>query len=496
MSFTAIPRHAVDLPIFSSPFSVLPHILSADKMPFGAAFPESIFILMLCYWPLVAGLRRLPSIPTELWASILDLVLSDRMESFASYNAGVAILCSCSPEWDFFIKDSVRFWTQFNLTCRSSVSEVEAQVFYVSRKTCPIDINILFDIDDPRTPTFQYSGLIDEDALARNLVIVTSCLVAVIPTVARWRRVRLSSTTDCFMATILRIFRDVPAPNMLSLLLYCPAYRAERSCDPLFMTPPRLFAGTMPSLAYLHLWNTTLPWGDSDYFGSIHAMEFGDAPGDAWPTAESLTASLVASATLTYLKFGGGGVMLPDKIDIPSFSLPVLQSITILHWSECDTILRFLAYGAYPILHHMTFTHLDDTAWTAVFATGLLRQLRSITISGWVTDLRHMDQLLRSIDRVRCIDIRGAHPQVYFAALASQPSLCPNLCHLSVGNVVLTNMLEYLARRADTDLTRLREVDYHHHLEHMGPETASLLSDIRAVVSEFNFIPSLEEDED
>ncbi|KAJ7749112.1 hypothetical protein B0H16DRAFT_1461287 [Mycena metata] len=393
-------------------------------------------------------------LPPEIWIIIFEMVLSAWSSNFAAYNERKEIVSSCSPEWRGFIQSKGEFWTRLSITCRSSIQFVSDYLTHTLPTINLLDVTIMFDIDEVMGNRTYLGGSLDEEEMATHLACAVACLEAVVPTIYRWRAVHLSSNVDCFMGAILRAIRDVPAPNVTSLVLSFPTRGKQGHCSRIFDPPSDVFGGILPNLTSLRLRNAALPWGVASYFNRLVYFDIGDIPASAWPTPTELASALEASPVLARINIGGGGV---------------------------------LDFG------ELSVTHLDDAAWQALLAAGFLGQLDTVRIAGWVSDDRHVDTLLSSLTRMVSLDVHLARPQEYFARMLQFPRLCPTLKNLCVGPVQLSDISWYIAHRKLLFNPGLDRVEYHHRLQMpVSPHDVRMLSASRNFLTRFCTVPNAE----
>ncbi|KAJ7152417.1 hypothetical protein C8R46DRAFT_1042692 [Mycena filopes] len=331
----------------------------------NASVAIRMVLFTLMHWPTKRGNKRHRTwcLPLELWTEIFDFWFVAGSGSFRSYNHARTVACASSREWRKFIRRTGRYWTRLSLDCTSRLSSVKTHMRYALRQGSLIDVHIVFDTDEIASSHARFTGRLEDLELERQVARASACLAAVTPSVHLWRCVRLSATEDSIMAIVLAALRATPAPNITSLLIYRPNFGLMHEHDTVFAAPPRIFASELPKLVVLRIWNAALPWGDASYFGQLESLDIGEVPFEAWPTPDELSASLVSSGRLSRLEVGGGGVAFSESTVPTPFTLHSLESLSILHWSECVLFIRALSYGSFPLLRVLTVTHLDDESW-------------------------------------------------------------------------------------------------------------------------------------
>ncbi|KAJ6548898.1 hypothetical protein B0H19DRAFT_1074703 [Mycena capillaripes] len=394
--------------------------------PLGSEFRIKVFVLMILYWPSPTKPHRVRTLPLELWAEIFEEACLSEGHTFTLYNETRDVVCSFSSELDSFIKSDSRFWTRLSITCLSTLPEIQRHVLHL-HPTCPIDVSILFDLDNTWVTDPNGSVLarhIEDFDITPYLFEAIRCLIAVAQTTALWRRVCIWVTSPAFMSAVHAVLGQIPAPRLEGLFLSCPAYRFHHRSDHLFINPPPLFGGILPRLQSLRLMNASVPWGDPSYFASLFAVDFGMLPWVAWPTVDQMRSTLVVGVNITMLVFSGGGLKARvTSTPLPAFVMPSLETLSIVHWPECISILELLACGSYPRIRELTLTDFDHSAWVAMFRVGVFGKVERLTIGGGPLDLSHVSSLLQCLVNVQCFDMFRTS-SVYFDALNANPT-----CH-------------------------------------------------------------------
>ncbi|KAJ7032303.1 hypothetical protein C8F04DRAFT_1185151 [Mycena alexandri] len=419
-------------------------------VPWGALFSVHMYLLLMARWPR-AKIPRPGCLPTEIWIEIFECFCSDDTTEFTGYNAARDYLCSCCPQWNLLIEATGIFWKRLSITCVTSVSEIERHVRCATiHEDISMDVVIALDINDVWGPDFEGepSGFLHESDIVYRLSVAAECLIVAAPTVVHWRRVCLSAATEDFMAIIITTFLHLPAPELTSLLLACPTYvfGLHRNCDRLFIQPPALFNRAVPKLDYLRIINAVLPWGDPAFFANLDTLDFGSIPVIAWPAPSQLISSLIIASNLTFLEFGGGGVIKSKTEVITAFTLPSLRSLSIDHWTDCDLILDVLAQGVFPSLYRLFLADFEESSWIRLLAMDLFSRIHTLVLRGWVV---YPDHILAMFSQLKVL-------------------------------------------RASNDSTRLARLDVYHELKDPQiPAFFHTLGVISSCVSEFYMLPRL-----
>ncbi|KAJ7615627.1 hypothetical protein DFH06DRAFT_1145857 [Mycena polygramma] len=456
------------------------------------------YTFLVLYWKYsIRPLRR--TLPSDLWAVILEEYCHLDGHTFSMYNHSRDELCGINLEIAAFIKSDSRFWTKITVVCDTTLPEIQRHIRSLVPGR-PVDVSIFFDVDQTWVPNVGNVGVrsrpMQDYEVEDYVEAIVACLQALVPTVQDWRRVYLGASTDAFMSVLYRIYRLIPAPSLETLFLSCPQPRQyHRICDRLFVNPSHLFGGDVSRLRHLQLDNASLPWSHSDYVGSLRSLRFGGLSPMAWPSIPQMVGTLSLCLHLTYLEFSGGGLAFDLELGPhPSFTMPCLESIVIVHWSDCVPIIDLLACGSFPLLRDMSLSNLDRAAWTAVFKLDALQVISSLTVTGLANnspDLSHITTLLSRLERVMFLDLRSTFGW-YFDHLLMNPDWCPALRYISISEAYLPSLLEYVLLRRESSCANLEQVDFTHSLPIPLAELQyDLMCDIQCLLHRFNVFPDV-----
>ncbi|KAJ7635503.1 hypothetical protein DFH06DRAFT_1336524 [Mycena polygramma] len=420
----------------------------------------------------VSGPPPIMRLPIEVSAEIFLHVAEGATDtvswmSFGAYNDALRRLAGIDPSWKAIMDADPRFWCKLfvdQLTSDATVAN------YVSRSgVLPLDITFFYDLSGevgPNAFTQGYSMPIRPLELHRASDNAIRCLRTALPSIARWRRVVFWSSTDLFLLNFLLVCGQLAAVRLHSFVLVCPTFEGNRrGCEDLFVDPHRIFGSSIASLRILRVIEAAVPWVPT-YFSPLEVLEIRDIPYIAWPTAAQLVSSITASPHLRELILGGGGTQWGSLDDIENFTLPALESLTIMcTGDETQSFLDVLSYGSFPLLRHFTAHDFDSEAWSSLLIMPFMRSLERVSIVGSITTHDHVEPLFRALTSVIELNFTGSSI-AYLKALLHFPGVaCPALRTLIVGHDDLEALCEYVAFRERLDGMRLTRIEYHHWLD-------------------------------
>jgi hypothetical protein len=305
-----------------------------------------------------------------------------------------------------------------------------------------------------------------------------------LPAIRLWQNVSFWTSTDVFLLEFLRLYANADAPLLDSLLFACPSTgRNRRPCDGLFVTPPTLFRGHLPNLSELRLLSATLPWDARGYFGRLFALDVRNLPGVGWPTVPAFIGALVASTALRHLVLGGAGVVVDHASVIHAFTLPSLETLTIVYSERAMGFITLLAACSFPVLKEFNAYDFDRVAWAAILHLAFFDQLERCSISGSLSSVVHIPGLLRCLVHVLNLDVSGTGDFYFHELSRSSRMLCPLLMNLTVGHLDITSLLDYVVFRSRDNSYRLDRVDLFHSLASpISPSQHNILLQIASFV--------------
>ncbi|KAJ6474028.1 hypothetical protein C8R47DRAFT_1294392, partial [Mycena vitilis] len=400
------------------------------------------------------------------------------------------------------------FWTKLYICCTTVPEFVALQVSHIG--TFPLDVHVYLHVTVGDNDFVHISGLHPDDPVNPpgpiDLVSyrVHDCLLAAVPSVHLWRNLQFVSTSDFLLRHWLTIFANVPAPLMESLFFSCPAYQDNsRTCAEMFISPVFLFRSILPLLTDLRLVESALPWGVSAYFSTLTSLELRDLPFSSWPTVPALQCALEASPVLARLELGGGGVFVDAGFRIRAFTMPALNELIIYYSDLADGFMDVLSAGAFPLLHTLSAHDFSYSAWTKLNKTMIYRSLRSLRIIGWllaialfillnssltgdVDNPAQIGMLLPRLQNLTRLDISDTDSSVYvlglIGILGPVSSNCPSLASLTVGEVSLRLLLDYVELVSSGPNPKLLCLNYYHGLRNISDEDRSMCRKISANV--------------
>ncbi|KAJ7631400.1 hypothetical protein DFH06DRAFT_1337811 [Mycena polygramma] len=371
------------------------------------------------------------------------------------------------------IHEHPAFWTQLHIDCTTSPDFVQRHVSRLDRLTIEVSIVLTdpaeFSSDDesdkspnPSSPPSSAPAI--EDVIAS----VRQCLLEVRPSMHLWRDVHIWVSTDVFFLDPLDILRPVGLPQMTTFSFCCPSLGSpEWPCAGLLLDAPPIFARTVPRLTNIRLLQSAMPWGDSNYFGQLEALDVQSIPALAWPTIPAFVATLTSSSNLRVLILGGGGVIGGHSLVITPFVLPSLTSLTIYYSSEAGRFIRLLAAGTFPALTDFTASNFDHAAWASAYFCNFFPQIERMTIScrRYLADYSHVAILIRRLRSVVHLDVSAATDCYARELLRTSSVSCPELTWLSVGQMEVPTLNKLVALRAKIPGRRIERVDYCHYYD-------------------------------
>ncbi|KAJ7750723.1 hypothetical protein DFH07DRAFT_775054 [Mycena maculata] len=405
---------------------------------------------MFSYCP---DLLRSHVIPPEIWESILMDICEEASErhedSMFSFNAARDHLCLASDDFDRIIRSSVMFWLRLAISCDTTPDAVCRHLTCLGSASVKLDVKIiLFPEYDSSTNAYTgQAASVPDFELPSYVRRATDSLLAAIPSAHLWSTAVISASTTHFMRPILAVFRNVYAPSLHSLSFVCP--RNEAVCDRLFNIPPVMFGGILPGLTSLSLFNALLPWGNPGYFSGLKVFQIVELSDSLWPTYQQLVQTWQAAPSMHTLMVPSSGVNLGWDCPRPGSGaiLPSLTSLTIDGSMGGNGIIVALVSLSLPALRHWTVRDLDCRCWDVALGLVGLRDLESLILQGRMDDSAHVAPLYTRLHSLALLDLHLGDNQ-YFHMLALDAGVCPSLRHLIVGDVLVHDLLIYVARRA------------------------------------------------
>ncbi|KAJ7710927.1 hypothetical protein B0H17DRAFT_1190595 [Mycena rosella] len=438
---------------------------TAFKAALFASNSLRMYILMCLWWP---SSRRPHSrcLPFEIWLLIFERFCeSDGLTTFLEYNLNRDRLCLYYGEWERSIEEASVFWRRMYIDCASSRLDVTRHVLFSNGGW--FDLTVLFDVNN--ASSFDARGSDDPIPMHPSEVDVRvsnarECLAGAVGTVAQWRNVCLWSTTDSFMLPILDVFGPLSVPNVKSLLLsgapfanhrLISAFSARHPCDHLFVSPPTVFSGGLPSLLEIGILCASLPWGSHTYFSGLVSLDIGLLPSTIRPTGQQLSASLVASVRLRDLTLSGGVVQRSDVEYLPPrFTVPQLQTLTLYSSAEPSLTFAFLSAGYFPVLDHLILHDFGSASWSAMGSMGGFPSVQRISIiRGSCTSLTavvlHGFKCLHTLD----LTLWQHYIRIVLLLVIHPISICqrrPSLLHLALFLIVFVEVSDTSANGGGT----------------------------------------------
>ncbi|KAJ6452022.1 hypothetical protein C8R47DRAFT_1329558 [Mycena vitilis] len=242
-------------------------------------------------------------------------------------------------------------------------------------------------------------------------IAVRDCLLAVCPSVSRWRDVSIRTPTDYFLAALLDVLGTIPGPDIRSLSFECPWEDDDpRSCVPLLSESRPLFDASLPLLFNVQLTSASVPYA-IPYFGALRSLSIRDLPADLWPSVGDFVVALTASPLLEELVVGGGGVDFPhDSPPVRAFTLPSLRTLRVFADEFTTSVLRLLLSAACPLLRTLHFSELGVADWSAMSSNEALPFMENVTVSGWAAASIQVQVFLLRSRSVIHLDVRLDNP--------------------------------------------------------------------------------------
>ncbi|KAJ7890717.1 hypothetical protein B0H13DRAFT_1887481 [Mycena leptocephala] len=300
--------------------------------------------------------------------------------------------------------------------------------------------------------------------MVRLTQLVADCLAAAKPSVHLWRHVYLWAAADAFMMAILDNLADVPGPMIKSLLFAAPLFGSNlRLCDGLFVSPPTLFRGILPVMDHIRLYRTSLPWGSSQYFGSLTCLEMRDISRLAWPSIPNFVDTLTAAVHLRELVLGGGGIAVEPTFRLHTFILPALAVLTTIYNPDTLPMINVLKACSFPLLTEFNVVSFDQSAWLSALSLNIYQHLSHYSVSGSIAPEWHIPLLLRRLPELIVMDVDTSDS--YVVELLHNPvSYCPSMRRLIVGEVKPEVLVDYVSQRNLHGNMLLWQLDFYHGL--------------------------------
>lgn len=350
------------------------------------------------------------------------------------------ILLLVCTGWEALIRGSSDFWNGFKFAPFLPIEELRTWRINVG-PFASLDLDLTF---------LSYGGppsqLLDTPrATLRQIIGFASTCVP------RCRTMLINAEDIYALPILISLFANVSATILETLtIIRVPASAVVRSLAD-FSASPHIFTGHIPTLRILRLSCFVLSWTNFGAYSSLTVLVLHDIFGTMAPTVEVLVAVLNASPILRCVSLRRVHCLKGPDTSRPSWLyLNCVQEFDVRFDSDpglASVVCRLVM----PVIKlSVTFDSSKDVMYLAR-CTQLLSSVDTFVAQGGACDTSAAMEIFQKLLAVRNVDLSHSDRVLFDALSACRGNAVPIMQSLTVSDVTLENVVDYIQDREWTE---------------------------------------------